>query len=148
LYILDNPGGPQKGLQITGNGTATGNNVAFYSSPNGGPITFSGTGAINLSASATGFGNLPGGLLFYQDPGNRNAADLSEGGTTGNVSLSGILYFPSADLTLSGSLTAEDAVVVAQSITINSGGFTLGSDSTNTTLFPQGSPLESVTLVQ
>ena len=75
-------------------------------------------------------------------------ADLSQGGTSGAVTLSGILYFPTADLTLSGSLMNEDAVVVAQSITLNSGGFTLGSDSTNTTLFPQGSPLESVTLVQ
>jgi Flp pilus assembly protein TadG len=149
LYILDPQGYTgQTGLQILGTGNAIGNNVAFYNAPGSGPITFSGMGAINFTASATGLSTLPGGFLFYQDPGNANAADLSQGGATGKVTLSGILYFPNADLTLSGSLTAEDAVVVAQSITINSGGFTLGSDSTNTTLFPQGSPLESVTLVQ
>jgi Flp pilus assembly protein TadG len=151
LYILQansTPGMPT--FQITG-GTATGSNVAFYSIPGAGATIFSG-GAIGFAANPNGVSTLPGGLLFYQDPGNTAAADLSQGGTIGNVTLSGILYFPTADLTLTGSLggfptITEDAVVVAQSITLN-GGFTLGSDSTNTTLFPEGSPLESVTLVQ
>jgi Flp pilus assembly protein TadG len=147
LYIIS---GGATGFQITGTGTATGTGVAFYNAAGALPITFNGTGAISFSADPTGFGTLPGGFLFYQDPGNPTAADLSQGGS-GNVTLSGILYFPTADLTLTGSLGGalfpENAVVVAQSITIN-GSFTLDSDSTDPAVFPTGSPLESVTLVQ
>jgi len=152
LFILHANTGGGPALLITGTGAATGSNVAFYSIPGAGATIFNGTGPISFGANPNGVSTLPGGLLFYQDPGNTAATDLSQGGTIGNVTLSGILYFPTADLTLTGSLggsplITEDAVVVAQSITLN-GGFTLGSDSTNTTLFPQGSPLESVTLVQ
>lgn len=154
LYILHpNSLAGQPAFLITGNGTATGLNVAFYSIPGAGATIFNGNGAIGFSANPNGVSTLPGGLLFYQDPGNTAAADLSQTGLFGQVTLSGILYFPTADLTLTGSLggsplVTEDVVVVAQSITLNGGGFTLGSDSTNTTVFPQGSPLESVTLVQ
>ena len=143
LYILTT-----SGLQITGTGIATGNGVAFYNAPGTGAITFSGAGAVSFTADPAGLTPLPGGFLFYQDPGNTTVADLSQGGS-GNVTLYGVLYFPSADLTLAGSLNpGENAVVVAQSITIDAGTPAINSDSTDTALFPQGSPLRSVTLVQ
>lgn len=146
-YLTPGPSGAA-GLQINGTGIATGAGVAFYDAPGGGPITFSGTGAVSFTADPAGLAPLPGGFLFYQDPGNTAAADLSEGGS-GNVTLYGVLYFPSADLTLAGSLNpGENAVVVAQSITIDAGAPAIISNSTDTALFPTGSPLQSVTLVQ
>lgn len=144
LYMLNAP----PGLQINGTGIATGNDVAFYNAPGSGAITFSGTGLISFTASPTGNAPLPGGFLFYQDPANTNAADLSGGGS-GDVTLYGVLYFPNAGLTLAGSFaTPQNAVVVAQSVTVAAGAPPLNLDSTDPVLFPTGSPLESITLVQ
>jgi Putative Flp pilus-assembly TadE/G-like len=144
LYILD--GGP--GLQIQNTGTATGTGVTFYIDPTGGAITFSGTGAVTLSAptSAT-IPNLPANILFYQDPGNASAADMSEAGS-GNVTLSGTLYFPNAPLTIAGSLNPnQNSLVVAQSVTV-AGTLPLNVDSTSPALAPGGSPLQNVSLVK
>lgn len=144
LYILD--GGP--GLQIQGTGIATGTGVTFYIDPTGGAVTFSGIGAVMLSAptSAT-IPNLPANILFYQDPGNASAADVSEAGS-GNVTLSGALYFPNAPLTIAGSLNPnQNSLVVAQSVTVN-GTLQLNADSTSPALAPGGSPLQNVSLVE
>jgi hypothetical protein len=144
LYVLDNGAG----LQIQGTGTATGSGVTFYIDPSGGAITFSGTGAVTLSAptSAT-IPGLPANILFYQDPGNASAADVSEAGS-GNVTLSGTLYFPNAPLTISGSLNPnQNSLVVAQSVTV-AGTLQLNVDSTSPALAPGGSPLVNVSLVE
>ena len=144
LYILHNGAG----LQIQGTGTATGTGVSFYIDPTGGAVTFSGTGAVTLSAptSAT-IPNLPANILFYQDPGNASAADVSEAGS-GNVTLSGTLYFPNAPLTIAGSLNPnQNSLVVAQSVTV-SGTVQLNADSTSPALAPGGSPLVNVSLVE
>jgi Putative Flp pilus-assembly TadE/G-like len=134
------------GLQIQNTGTATGTGVTFYIDPSGGAITFSGTGAVTLSAP-TSAGTLPANILFYQDPGNATAADVSEGGS-GNVTLSGTLYFPNAPLTIGGSLNPnQNSLVVAQSVTV-SGTVQLNADSTSPTLAPGGSPLVNVSLVE
>ena len=128
-------------------GTATGSGVVFYNAPGSGAITFSGTGNVQLSAPTTTISSIPGGILFYQDPANGNAADVSEGGS-GNVVLSGILYFPGAPLTVAGSLNpGTNAVVVAQSVTLN-GTTPLNADSTAPAVFPGGSPLQNVSLVE
>ena len=142
MYIL---GGT--GLQITGTATATGTGVAFYNPPGSGPFLFNGTGIITLSAPTTAISNIPEGILLYQDPGNATAADVSEGGT-GAVTLSGILYFPGATLTVAGSLNpGTNAVVIAQSVTLN-GTTPLNADSTSPAVFPGGSPLQNVSLVE
>lgn len=144
LYILHNG----TGLLIQGTGTATGTGVTFYIDPTGGPVTFSGIGAVLLSAptSAT-IPNLPANILFYQDPGNTSAADVSEGGL-GNVTLSGALYFPNAPLTLAGSSNPnQHPLVVAQSVTV-AGAMPLDVDSTSPALAPGGSPLVNVSLVK
>jgi Putative Flp pilus-assembly TadE/G-like len=142
LYILDNG----TGLLIQGTGTATGTGVSFYIDPSGGAITFSGTGAVTLSAP-TSAGTLPANILFYQDSGNASAADVSEAGS-GNVTLSGTLYFPNAPLTIGGSLNPnQNSLVVAQSVTV-SGTVQLNVDSTSPALAPGGSPLENVSLVE
>ena len=141
LYILDN--GP--GLQITGTGTATNNSggVTFYITPSGGAVTFSGSGNVSLSASTSAVDTLPAGILFFQDAGNTAAADVSEG-ASGNVQLQGIMYFPTAPLTIAGSVTGTNAVIVAGSINVT-GSTPLVADSTSV---PGGSPLLSVSLVE
>ena len=142
LYILHNG----TGLTIQGTGTATGTDVTFYIDPTGGAVTFSGIGAVTLSAP-TSAGTLPANILFYQDPGNTSAADVSEAGL-GNVTLSGALYFPNAPLTLAGSLNPNHhPLVVAQSVTVD-GTLPLNVDSTSPALAPGGSPLVNVSLVE
>jgi hypothetical protein len=142
MYIM---GGT--GLLITGTGTATGNGVSFYNPPGSGPFLFNGTGLITLSAPTAAISSIPEGILLYQDPGNGTAADVSEAGS-GAVTLSGILYFPGAALTVAGSLNpGTNAVVVAQSVTLN-GTTPLNADSTSTAVFPGGSPLQNVSLVE
>jgi hypothetical protein len=144
LYFLDNGAG----LQIQGTAIATGTGVTFYIDPSGGAVAFSGIGAVTLSAptSAT-IPNLPANILFYQDPGNASAADVSEAGS-GNVTLSGALYFPNAPLTIAGSLNPnQNSLVVAQSVTVN-GTLQLNADSTSPALAPGGSPLQNVSLVE
>lgn len=149
LYILTG----NTGLQITGTGIASGTGVTFYnhstysSATATGAITFSGTGSITLSAPTAALDGLPAGILFYQD--TTPAADLSEGGTTGAVTLSGTLYFPDASLTIAGSLnSAANSPIVANSITV-SGSTQVYVDSTSQSVtLPGGSPLNSVSLVE
>jgi Flp pilus assembly protein TadG len=143
LYIIHNS---VTGFLIQGTGTATGTGVTFYIDPTGGAITFSGTGAVTLSAP-TSAGTLPANILFYQDPGNASAANVSEAGS-GNVTLSGALYFPNAPLTIAGSLNPnQNSLVVAQSVTV-AGTLQLNVDSTSPALSPGGSPLVNVSLVE
>jgi hypothetical protein len=149
LYILTG----NTGLQITGTGTATGTGVTFYNHSTyssvtaTGAITFNGTGSITLSAPTTGLDGLPAGILFYQD--TSPAADLSEGGTTGAVTLSGTLYFPSAQITIAGTNNPNaNTVIVANSVIVN-GSTPLYVDSTSQSVtLPGGSPLISVSLVE
>ena len=96
-----------------------------------------------LSASTSSVGGLPSGILFYQDPGDASAGDLSEAGS-GNVSLSGTLYFPTAPLTVAGSVANTNALIVAASVTIP-GSVQLDADLTSV---PGGSPLQTVSLVE
>jgi len=148
LYILTG----NTGLQVTGTGIAAGTGLTFYNSGTG-SVTFNGTGGIALSAPTAAevsgdpsFGSLPPGILFYQDPGDTSGADVSEGGS-GNVTLSGTLYFPTALITVAGSLNPNaNTLVVAGSVTV-SGSVLLNADSTSASL-PGGSPLRTVTLVE
>ena len=138
LYILQG----NNGLQINGDATANGSGVTFYNSGTG-AISFNGIGAIDLSASTSQVDSLPPGILFYQDPNDVAPADVSEG-ATGNVQLSGAMYFPTASLTIAGSVTGTNAVTVAGSITVT-GSTALSVDSPSV---PGGSPLQTVALVQ
>jgi Flp pilus assembly protein TadG len=138
LYILT--GGT--GLVITGTGVANGVGVSFYNTGTG-AFTFNGTGNVTLSASTVGFPNLPAGILFYQDPADASAADVSEA-AIGNVELSGTLYFPNAPLTIAGSVVGTNALIVASSVTV-AGSVLLNADLTTA---PGGSPLQSVSLVE
>jgi hypothetical protein len=141
LYILTGA----VGLVVSGTGTATdgGAGVTFYNT-NSGAISFSGTGTVSFTAPSTSASGLPAELLFYQDPSDTTAADLSLGGT-GNAVLNGALYFPTAPLTVAGSLSPTmNTLVVAGSVTVN-GAIVLEADSTS---LAGPSPLETVTLLE
>ena len=149
LYIIE-----RMPLQITA-GTVIGNGVTFYITT-GGSVSFAGTAMIGLAAPTPGdvsgnpsFQNLPAGVLFFQDPGDNSAADIS-GGTTATVALLGTLYFPGAALTVAGSSTpAANTPIVANSIQVVSGatGSALNADTTSSAL-PGGSLFQNVSLVQ
>jgi Flp pilus assembly protein TadG len=134
------------GLQITGNGIATSGvgGVTFYA-VNGAGFTFSSSGLITLSAptASPDGGQIPPGILIYEDPTDNSAADVSGAGM-GNVSLNGTLYLPKAPLTIAGSVGGTNALTVAQNITIT-GSIVLDADSTSVV---GGSPLENVSLVE
>jgi Flp pilus assembly protein TadG len=140
LYIIDGP----TGLQISQTGIASGTGGVMFYFTGGGTATFNGNGAVTLTASTSSLGGVPPGILFYQDPGDTAAADVSEGGTTGNVKLNGTLYFPQAPLTIAGSSGGTNALTVAQNITVI-GSTILDADSTSV---EGGSPLENVSLVE
>ena len=140
LYVLCQA----PGLQITGTGVAmTGaGGVTFYATGTAG-FAFSGSGNVTLTASTSSVGGLPPGILFYQDPGDTTAADVSGAGS-GGVKLNGTLYFPKAPLTIAGSVGGTNALTVAQNITVI-GSVILEADSPTV---EGGSPLENVSLVE
>ena len=139
LYIITGVG-----LQIHGAGIASNNagGVTFYNT-GAGSFLFDGMGSVVLSASTAGVPGLPPGILFYQDPTDTSAADVTGAGS-GAVSLSGTLYLPTASLNVAGSVANTNTLIVAGSVTV-SGASLLDADLTSV---PGGSPLESVTLVE
>jgi hypothetical protein len=127
------------GLQFAGSGDISGNGVIFYVT-NGAPVNMNSTGAVTLSApTGSMVAGVPGGILIYQDRGNTQTANIS-----GNLTLNGALYFPSAQLNLGGNLTSTYAIIVAQIIGFN-GTFGIGADYGS---LPDGSPIKSAVLVQ
>ncbi len=98
VYVLTGPGG---GLSITGNAIVTGTGVTFYFT-NGATISVagdvSGTPTIQLSAPNSAPYT---GILFYQDPSDIVGPTL--GGNSASF-YQGALYFPSALLTINGSI--------------------------------------------
>jgi hypothetical protein len=135
LYILT--GGT--GLQVGGSGDVSGVGVTFYIT-GGGTAQINGTGNVTLSAPTNSPSpGVPGGVLFYQDRGDAQNPTL-----TGNLNLSGALYFPSATLTLGGNVSSTYAIIVAQIIQFN-GNVGIGA---NFTSLPSGSPVKAAVLVQ
>src|SRR5262249_17833961 len=94
------------GLSISGNAIVSGNGVTFYNTWSGGgsggwgDINIAGTTTVNLKAPSSGDYE---GMLLWTD---RNAPYKNNGSTISggvNSSFEGVLYFPSTDLTFSGS---------------------------------------------
>jgi Flp pilus assembly protein TadG len=142
-YILE--GG---GLTCNSGCTMTGTGVSFYNTCNSGacdggstgykPISINGQGTVNLSAPTDS------GILFRQDRTlsvNNDNEDI-EGGSSG--SLSGVLYFPEANLKFAGSFSGANAstVIVANTVTL-AGNSSLETSLTNPpTWMPTASLLE------
>jgi hypothetical protein len=136
LYILD--GG---GLVVpAGNPTnLSGNGVTFYIT-GGGSAQLNGTGNVTLTAPTTSPSpGIPAGVLFYQDRGDTQNASIN-----GNITFTGALYFPSATLTLGGTVNSGYAIIVGDVIRFN-GTVGIGSDFSS---LPSGSPVKAAVLVQ
>jgi hypothetical protein len=108
LYLIE-----RGGFTVSGNATVSGQGVTLYNTLSNYPqttgthggITFSGTGAITLTAPTSG----PyAGVLVFQPSANTRALSLS-----GNASgLAGTVYAPSAQVVLSGNAQLNAALVV------------------------------------
>jgi hypothetical protein len=136
LYVVT--GAP--GLQLQGPSTATGTGVTFFMA-NGAAVQITGPGNTSLTAPTDTTGGIPGGVLFFQDRANLQPATI----TNPNLSLTGALYFPTAQLTLaSNSPAAPYLILVAQSIQLQ-GNVSIGTDYSSLT---NGSPIKAAVLVQ
>jgi hypothetical protein len=132
--IQDGPGGV--GLQLDGTGApVNGDGVTFYVTGKA-PVNINGNVTLNASTNSLTPG-VPGGVLFFQDRANNQAATI-------NGTLSGALYFPNAPLTMSGTGTSPYTIIVAQTIQFN-GTIGIGSDYTS---LPEGSPIKAAVLVR
>jgi hypothetical protein len=108
-YIIE--GG---GLTVTGSASVIGQNVFIYnagsnypaSGGNFGGTTVTGTGSVNLSAAPTG---TYAGILIFQSAQNTRALSFSGSAMLG---MSGVIYAPSALLTMSGSAQLQNPLVV------------------------------------
>jgi Flp pilus assembly protein TadG len=136
LYILDAPGL----LVPAGNPTnLSGNGVTFYIT-GGGSAQINGTGNVTLTAPTTSPApGIPAGVLFYQDRGDPAPASIN-----GNISFTGALYFPSATLTLGGTVVSGYAIVVGDVVNFT-GNVGIGADFSS---LPTGSPARAAVLVQ
>lgn len=122
---------------VSGSVTLTGTGVTIYMAA--GDLSISGSVTSNLSAPTSGAFN---GILFAQSPSDNSTASIS-GSASSN--LQGIIYFPAAELDLSGSNGSKiytDFVVNSLKIS--------GSVSFNdyASLSGVNSPLTSVSLVE
>jgi Flp pilus assembly protein TadG len=125
------------GITFNGTGSLIGSDVTFYLGPTAGPVSIS--RPVNLVAPTAG----PyAGILFYQDPGNANAATITG---TGGSTLQGALYFPSATLSLTDTGTgAAYTIAVANSLVL--GGTT--NFPADYSSLPGGSPIKAAVLVE
>lgn len=124
IYILD--GG---GLKVTASSaTVSGTGVMFYDTYGYsayGPIELSGSNTANLSAPTSG----PyAGILFYQDPrvplGSKGSTITGSSGST----FDGAIYFPTTNITYSGSSSSNGyTIIVGDTVTV-SGNSVLGDN--------------------
>jgi Putative Flp pilus-assembly TadE/G-like len=139
LYIINGGSGfVDNGSNLSLSGTG----VAFYATAGAGPVTLNGSDlTANLSAPTSG---TDVGMLFWQAPGDSNTITFN--GNT-STSLDGIVYAPSAQVTINGQngVTAY-FVVVAKSLLMN-GNSTLNLDN-DASGFTGGSPIKNATLVE
>jgi hypothetical protein len=115
IYILD--GG---GFTCHGTPTITGTGVMFYLT-NGATWDCSGNDTINFTApSPSNCASCPSqydGILIYQDPNDTNGPTL--GGNTGST-YTGVLYFPTAQVTFSGNSSGINVgIVVADAFALS-----------------------------
>src|SRR5262249_48798323 len=110
------------GLKMTGSSSMTGSNVTFFltggtGNPYG-PVSITGSAALNISAP-TAISSPYYGILFYQDPsiGAGKPASTISGNQSSTVE--GVIYFPTAGLTYSGSSTSGNfLIIVADTLTL------------------------------
>ena len=116
------------GLTVSGAASLTGSGVTIYNAGSNYPstggsfggITLSGSGTMTLSAPTTG---TYAGIVIFQSRDNTQTLNFSGAEVSG---LNGSVYAPGASLTLSGSASLKDALIVN---TMNLSGAAVFSDS-------------------
>jgi len=122
---------------INGGATVTSTAATFYITA--GTVTVNGGNPVQMTAPITGS---YAGVLFFQSQGDSSAAAVNGDNTT---TLTGALYFPSAQLTINGGNSAAAyGILVADTIVFN------GSDSFNDdySSLAGGSPIKAAMLVE
>ena len=116
--VVFNPGLYEFDAGVTANGVSnvSGSGVTIYNKS--GSMIMNGSN-VNLSAPTTGN---TAGVLFYQNPANTNAF-IANGNGGGYA---GMIYFPTSQITLNGSLS-QWLLVVGSTVTINGSGTSVSS---------------------
>jgi len=130
-------------LAVSGsNNIVSGNGVTFYVAGTGAVNISGSSGNINFTAPTSGPYN---GILFYQNPSDTQAAQIS--GSGASLSLYGALYFPGAQLTISGSSNSPTLYVdlIVKSINLSGSAITFKDYAT---LSGVTSPVGAATLVE
>lgn len=142
LYVLD-------GAALTIHGEAYGSDVQFYLTENTGQndnITINAGSTVELTAPYDNDGDLPAGVLFYQDRNSTAGVNHIFNGQS-DMLLSGIIYLPNADVSISGGASADpiSTAIIADTVT-----FTGNSEFGNYELSPviNNPQLVTVTLVE
>ncbi len=130
-------------LTISGSSDiVSGNGVTFYVAGTGAVNINGSSGNINLTAPTSGTYN---GILFYQNPSDTSLAQIS--GSGASLSLYGALYFPGAQLNISGSSVSPTLYVdlIVKSINLSGSSITFKDYAT---LSGVTSPVGAATLVE
>jgi len=106
------------GLSVTGNATMTANGVMLYLSGSAG-INLTGNGAVVLTPPTTATSSTYAGISVFQNE-NNEASDTISGNS--NLQLDGVIYLPSATVTLSGNGGTFGAQIVADQVTVSGNG--------------------------
>jgi Flp pilus assembly protein TadG len=122
----------------SGGNTASGTDVTFFAASPGGSFNLSGGVNLNLTAPTSGTDN---GILFWQAQGDAQQMTMSDGSSS---IVKGIIYAPSARLTMSGGAGSTFYTdVVVSSMTLSGGANLLSYAAVNA-----NSPLTSTRLVE
>lgn len=115
-YIFKSGGANSCGLSASGNAQISGSGVFMYFQDNC-SVSFTGNGAIDLSAPSSGDYQ---GILFYQSRTDTNASSLTGGSSQ---VLNGILYFPDATLHYAGgsssNINAPASTIIAYNLELD-----------------------------
>lgn len=106
VYDFDN------GLTANGVSNVSGSGVTLYN--NGGQLTINGS-TMNMTAPSSGNTQ---GVLFYQNPADSSPFVVNGSGGTGYA---GMIYFPSSQITINGTLSSW-LFIVGDTIVINGAG--------------------------
>ena len=121
----------------SGGNTASGTGVTFFAASTG-SFNLSGGVSLNLTAPTSGIYN---GLLFWQAQGNIQPITVSGGASS---TLKGIVYAPSAPLSMSGGAGSNLYTdLIVSSMTLSGGANLLSYAAVNT-----NSPIHAVRLVE
>jgi Putative Flp pilus-assembly TadE/G-like len=129
-------------LDLVGNTltTASGSGLTLvFSGTNGGSYTHAPTSSVNNSGTldiAAPTSGAWSGLAIYQDPNLTSGVDMSAAGNSPTWSISGAVYLPHSNVTLSGAVNKASNgsncfVMVMDEITINGTGDILSGDTAN-----------------